>query len=136
MNKQLQHVEDFHKAFRLTVNQEPVILDENTAYLRYALLNEENQEYYEACLDNNLEEIVDALGDQLYIVLGTIITHGCQDIIEDVFDEIQRSNMSKLGDDGKPIINGVNYTDDTRPLGKVIKGKNWSPPNIKQFLKK
>jgi predicted HAD superfamily Cof-like phosphohydrolase len=104
MNKQLQHVEDFHKAFRLTVNQEPVILDENTAYLRYALLNEENQEYYEACLDNNLEEIVDALGDQLYIVLGTIITHGCQDIIEDVFDEIQRSNMSKLGDDGKPII--------------------------------
>jgi len=135
MNKQLQHVENFHKAFRLTVNQEPVILDENTAYLRYALLNEENQEYYEACLDNNLEEIVDALGDQLYIVLGTIITHGCQHIIEQVFDEIQRSNMSKL-ENGQPIINGENgVLDESKPLGKVLKSKNWTPPNIKQFLK-
>lgn len=136
MNKQLQHVENFHKAFGLTVNQEPVILDENTAYLRYSLLSEENQEYYDACLDNNKEEMVDALGDQLYIVLGSIITHGCQHIIEQVFDEIQRSNMSKLDENGQPIINGENgILDETRPSGKVLKSKTWSPPNIKQFLK-
>lgn len=135
MKKQLDHVEQFHKSFNLQVNQEPVILDEETAYLRYALLSEENQEYYDACIDNNLEELVDALGDQLYIVLGTIITHGCQHIIEQVFDEIQRSNMSKLDENGQPIINGTNGLDLSKPVGKVLKSKNWTPPNIKQFLK-
>ena len=68
---------------------------------------------------------LDALGDMLYILCGTIIEHGMQDIIEDVFDEIQRSNMSKLGKDGEPI-----YRDD----GKVLKGPNYFKPNFKKFF--
>jgi predicted HAD superfamily Cof-like phosphohydrolase len=69
--------------------------------------------------------VADALGDMLYILCGTILTHGMQHIIEDVFAEIQDSNMSKLGVDGKPI-----YRED----GKVMKGPNYRRPDLKQFL--
>ena len=70
-------------------------------------------------------EIADALGDQLYILCGTILRHGMHDIIEDVFTEIQASNMSKLGADGKPI-----YRED----GKVLKGPNYFKPNISKVI--
>ena len=66
-------------------------------------------------------EIADALGDQLYILLGTIVKHGMQHVIVDVFNEIHRSNMSKLGPDGEPIL---------REDGKILKGPNYRPPNI------
>ena len=86
---------------------------------------EENNEYLEAANANDLVEVADALGDMLYILCGTILTHGMQHIIEEVFDEIQQSNMSKLGEDGKPI-----YRED----GKVMKGPQYRKPNLKQFL--
>jgi predicted HAD superfamily Cof-like phosphohydrolase len=86
---------------------------------------EENEEYLEAANNNDLVEVADALGDMLYILCGTILTHGMQHIIEDVFAEIQNSNMSKLGVDGKPI-----YRED----GKVMKGPNYRRPDLKQFL--
>jgi predicted HAD superfamily Cof-like phosphohydrolase len=86
---------------------------------------EENEEYLEAANSNDLVEVADALGDMLYILCGTILTHGMQHIIEDVFAEIQDSNMSKLGVDGKPI-----YRED----GKVMKGPNYRRPDLKQFL--
>jgi predicted HAD superfamily Cof-like phosphohydrolase len=70
-------------------------------------------------------EVADALGDMLYILFGTIITHGMQDVIDEVFEEIQRSNMSKLGSDGKPI-----YRED----GKVLKGPNYFKPDIAKIL--
>ena len=70
-------------------------------------------------------EVADALGDMLYIVCGTLIEHGMQDLIEDVFEEIQKSNMSKLGIDGNPI-----YRED----GKVLKGPNYFKPNFKKFF--
>ena len=88
-------------------------------------MKEENDEYLEACYAKDLVEIADALGDQLYILCGTILKHGMQHIIEDVFNEIQASNMSKLGDDGKPVL---------RADGKILKGLNYFKPNIKQFL--
>ena len=66
-------------------------------------MSEENEEYLEAANNDDIIEVADALGDMLYILCGTIIEHGMQNIIEDVFDEIQRSNMSKLGEDGEPI---------------------------------
>ena len=69
--------------------------------------------------------MADALGDKLYILCGTILKHGMQDVIKAVFDEIHASNMSKLGEDGKPI-----YRED----GKVLKGESYFKPNIKQFL--
>jgi predicted HAD superfamily Cof-like phosphohydrolase len=78
-----------------------------------------------ACRDNDLVGIADALGDQLYILVGTILKHGLQDKIVEVFEEIQRSNMSKLGEDGLPIL---------REDGKILKGPQYSKPDIKSIL--
>ena len=88
-------------------------------------MKEENEEYLQAAKENDLVEIGDALGDMLYILCGTIISHGFQDKMESIFDEIQRSNMSKLGKDGKPI-----YRED----GKVMKGPNYFKPNLTKIL--
>jgi predicted HAD superfamily Cof-like phosphohydrolase len=88
-------------------------------------MDEENKEYLEAANNNDLIEVADALGDMLYILCGTIIEHGMQNLIEDVFDEIQKSNMSKLGSDGNPI-----YRED----GKVLKGPNYFKPNFNKFF--
>ena len=88
-------------------------------------MREENEEYLEAVQKGDLVEIADALGDMMYILCGTILSHGLQDVIEDVFEEIQRSNMSKLDENGEPI-----YRED----GKVLKGKNYFRPNIKNVL--
>ncbi len=86
---------------------------------------EENEEYLEACQNGNLVEIADALGDMMYILCGTILSHGLQDKLELVFEEIQRSNMSKLGADGKPI-----YRED----GKIMKGPKYFKPDIKSII--
>ena len=86
---------------------------------------EENEEYLEAAKTGNLVEVADALGDMMYILCGTILSHGMQYKIEEVFEEIQRSNMSKLGEDGRPI-----YRDD----GKVLKGPNYFQPNIEKII--
>lgn len=88
-------------------------------------MHEENEEYLEAAKNGDAVEIADALGDMLYILCGTILSHGMQDIIEPIFEEIQRSNMSKLGADGKPIY---------RADGKVLKGENYFKPDIKKIL--
>ena len=88
-------------------------------------MKEENEEYLEAAKNNDLVEIADALGDMLYILCGTMIEHGLQDKIADVFDEIQQSNMSKLGADGQPI-----YRED----GKVLKGPNYFKPDFTKIL--
>ena len=135
MKKQIQQVAEFQNAFIQVINTEPTLIDKHLASLRYYLMKEENSEYIEAVYDSNLIEVADALGDQLYVLLGTILSHGMQYIIEDVLTEIHRSNMSKLDSEGKPIINGADgVIDNTRALGKVLKSKNYSEPNIKQFL--
>lgn len=90
-------------------------------------MEEENREYLEAAQRNDLIEVADALGDMLYILCGTILEHGMQYKIEAVFEEIQRSNMSKLGADGKPL-----YRED----GKVLKGPDYFKPDIKGILDK
>src|SRR5690606_20937444 len=105
---------DFHTAFEIGYQNQPTsILPDSKIELRYNLMREENEEYLEAAKNHDMQEIADALGDMLYILCGTIIEHGLQEKIEKVFDEIQRSNMSKLGADMKPI-----YRED----GKVMKG--------------
>ena len=88
-------------------------------------MSEENEEYLVAANNNDMIEVADALGDMLYILCGTILEHGMQDIIEPIFDEIQKSNMSKLGDDGNPIF---------REDGKVLKGPNYFKPNFTKFF--
>ena len=126
MKDKIKAVQAFHTAFGLGYSQTPLDtlgVDKNN--LRFRLMDEENKEYLEAAMAGDLVEVADALGDMLYILCGTIIEHGLQDKIEEVFAEIQRSNMSKLGADGKPI-----YRED----GKVMKGPNYSPPDLAGVL--
>ena len=126
MKKQIESVEAFHNAFGQDNGKYPRPLDEHGFNLRHSLMKEENDEYLEACYKNSLVDIADALGDQLYILCGTILRHGMQHIIEDVFDEIQASNMSKLGEDGKPVLR-----DDL----KILKGPNYFKPDLTKFIK-
>jgi predicted HAD superfamily Cof-like phosphohydrolase len=127
MQKQLKAVRLFHETYGLGVSEEmKADLGTLKNELRYNLMKEENEEYLEAVQNNDIVEIADALGDMLYILCGTILEHGLQHKIEEVFDEIQRSNMSKLGEDGKPI-----YRED----GKVMKGPNYFKPNFEEILK-
>jgi predicted HAD superfamily Cof-like phosphohydrolase len=125
MKEQLKAVETFHNAFGQENGKYPRPLDEHGFNLRHSLMQEENDEYLEACFNNSLVEIADALGDQLYILCGTILRHGMQHIIEDVFNEIQASNMSKLGDDGKPVL---------REDGKIMKGPKYFRPDLSKFI--
>src|SRR5688572_24253555 len=106
MDKQLKAVAEFHQTFKQgdTDMPKPSFTHADIYLLRHRLMEEENNEYLDACLNGNLEGIADALGDQLYILCGTILKHGLQDKIVEIFDEIQRSNMSKLGEDGQPIF--------------------------------
>ncbi len=128
MKNKIDAVHAFHTAFGLGINNAPIAdIGERRNQLRFELMREENEEYLEAASNNDLVEVADALGDMLYILCGTIIEHGMQHKIEEVFNEIQRSNMSKLGADGKPI-----YRED----GKVLKGPNYFKPNIAEILKK
>ena len=126
MKKQIEHVERFHDAFGIKNKYNPTSqVSQDTFLLRHKLMHEENEEYLEACHNGDLVEIADALGDMMYILCGTILSHGLQHRIEDIFEEIQRSNMSKLGSDGKPI-----YRKD----GKVMKGPNYFKPNLNKFV--
>ncbi|WP_026450662.1 nucleoside triphosphate pyrophosphohydrolase family protein [Aequorivita capsosiphonis] len=126
MKNKITAVKEFHKAFGLGFKETPTAdLGIKKNLLRYKLMREENEEYLEAANTNDLVEVADALGDMLYILCGTIIEHGMQHKIEEVFNEIQRSNMSKLGADGKPI-----YRED----GKVLKGPDYFQPKIKEIL--
>ena len=121
-------VKEFNEAFKIKYSKnQKADLDESTIELRYRLMQEENDEYLEAARKKDLVEIADALGDKLYILCGTILAHGLQDKIVEVFDEIQRSNMSKLSADGTPVIG-----ED----GKILKGPNYFKPNIKSILEK
>lgn len=128
MKKQILHVHTFHEAFGITNNSVPTTkLEERIIDLRHRLMAEENDEYLEAAKRGNLVEIADALGDMMYILCGTILSHGMQEIIEEVFEEIQASNMSKLDRNGKPI-----YRED----GKVLKSDQYFKPDLLKVLRK
>ena len=128
MKNQIKKVEEFHKTYKLGISDSPIAkLENNNHELRYELMKEENEEYLEATKTNNLIEVADALGDMLYILCGTMIEHGMQDVMDEIFDEIHRSNMSKLDENGNPI-----YRED----GKVIKGPNYFKPEIEKILVK
>ena len=129
----IAEVEKFHDAFGISNAYEPQLISKEDAILRYKLMREENEEYLEACENDDLVEVADALGDQLYILCGTLLKHGMQGKIEEVFREIQRSNMSKLDTNGKPIINDGKI-DPTRPIGKVLKSAEYSAPNLQKIL--
>lgn len=122
----IAHVRAFHDAFGIANAETPTgSLGVAEARLRHDLMREENEEYLEAALRGDLVEVADALGDQLYILCGTLLKHGLQHKIEAVFEEIQRSNMSKLGGDGQPV---------RRADGKILKGEGYFRPDIAGIL--
>lgn len=119
-------VKEFHEAFRIRNEENPIAeIGEKDYMLRYKLMREENEEYLEAAQNGDLIEIADACGDMLYILCGTLLKHGLQHKIEEVFREIQLSNMSKLDTNGEPI-----YRED----GKVLKSDKYFKPDIKTIL--
>lgn len=134
MEKQLNQLEQFQKAFGGLCNEEPTLIPRENWLLRLNLSQEELDEYKDACEDENIVEVFDSILDRLFLAFGDAVEHGLQGVLEKGFDEVFRSNMSKLDENGNAIINGVGIHDETRPMGKVLKSKNYSEPNLSQFL--
>jgi predicted HAD superfamily Cof-like phosphohydrolase len=125
--EKIHSVAEFHEVFKIGNADSIRLIDERDYMLRYNLIKEENEEYLEACKNGDIVEIADALGDQLYILFGTILKHGLQHKIEEVYDEIHRSNMSKLDDQGQPIF---------REDGKIMKSTRYFKPDLKGILER
>ena len=126
--EKINSVKEFHEVFKIGSREIPEgNIPESEYVLRHRLMLEENEEYLEACKRGDLVEIADALGDKMYILFGTILKHGLQYKIEELFDEIHRSNMSKLDENGQPIF---------REDGKIMKSEKYFKPNIKSLLEK
>ncbi|GJM59473.1 nucleoside triphosphate pyrophosphohydrolase family protein [Persicobacter diffluens] len=125
MKKQINQVKTFHETFEVGIKEGPQFPDEATQQLRNRLLQEELDELKEAVANNDLVEVADALVDIQYLLCGTILEYGMQDKFEALFDEVHRSNMSKLDENGKPV---------RRADGKVIKSELFSPPALKKIL--
>jgi len=119
-----EDVKIFMKTFGQIIRNKPQFPDEKTINLRLDLIKEEVSELEEAMKEKNLKEVADALTDILYVTYGAGCAYGID--LDKCFKEVQRANMSKLGEDGKPIYN---------EKGKVMKGPNYSEPNLKQFVK-
>ncbi len=118
-----EDVRIFMQIFGQIVRTKPQFPDDKTMQLRYDLIQEELFELKEAMKNKNLKEIADSLTDILYVTYGAGYAYGIN--LDKCFKEVQRANMSKLGEDGKPIFN---------EKGKVMKGPNYSEPNLKQFV--
>ena len=113
----------FMETYRQEIKKKPMFPNENIIRLRYNLIKEELDELQTAFEQKNLLEVADALTDILYVTYGAGHSFGIN--LDKCFEEVQKSNMSKLGKDGKPI-----YNDQ----GKVMKGPNYFKPNLKQFI--
>ena len=118
-----EDVKKFMETFGQIVRTKPQLPDKETMQLRYDLIEEELNELEHAMKTKNLKEVADALADILYVTYGAGCAYGID--LDKCFKEVQRSNMSKLGEDGKPIFN---------EKGKVMKGPNYIEPNLKQFV--
>ena len=118
-----EDVKKFMDTFGQIVRTKPQFPDYKTTQLRFDLIKEELNELEDAMKTKNLKEIADALTDILYVTYGAGCAYGIN--LDKCFKEVQRANMSKLGNDGKPIYN---------EKGKVMKGPNYLEPNLKQFV--
>ena len=116
-------VKTFMETFGQIVRTKPQFPDDKTMQLRFDLIKEELNELKQAMESKNLKEVADALTDILYVTYGAGCAYGID--LDKCFKEVQRANMSKLGEDGKPIYN---------EKGKVMKGPNYSEPNLKPFV--
>jgi|TARA_B100000959_G_scaffold111717_1_gene117845 predicted HAD superfamily Cof-like phosphohydrolase len=116
-------VKKFMEIFGQEVKAKAEFPSDKIVKLRYNLIKEELDEFEKALKDKNLKEVADALADILYVTYGAGHAFGID--LDKCFDEVQRSNMSKLGENGKPI-----YNDQ----GKVMKGPNYFEPNLKKYI--
>ena len=126
IRKMAQQVRSFQKASGQILNKKPTIIDVKEVELRFNLMREENIEYKDAGLSKNKVEILDACADQLYVLLGTINTHGLQDLIGPAFELVHKNNMTKVGPDGKVLRN---------PDGKILKPEGFKPVDLSQLFK-
>ena len=117
-------VKVFMEKFGQMVRTKPQFPDDKTMQLRLNLIKEELSELEEAMKTKNLKEIADAVTDILYVTYGAGYAYGID--LDECFKEVQRANMSKLGKDGKPIYN---------EQGKVMKGPNYTKPDLSKFVK-
>ena len=124
MEKQLLHVREFQVAFNAPLPENPKMLNKHRAALRQRLLQEEVDELKDS---KNLIDVADALTDILYITLGTAHEYGLADRLSMLFDEVHASNMTKLGEDGKPI-----YRED----GKVLKPSGYRAPKLRPIIER
>ncbi|MGQ9490914.1 MAG: hypothetical protein ACUVR4_05030 [Anaerolineae bacterium] len=126
MIEQLRMLEEFHRVFGAHLEETPTAdLPDETIALRVSLIQEELDEYRAAAEARDLVAVADALSDLLYVVLGTYVAHGLQNVAEALFAEVHRSNMSKLDADGQVIYRGD---------GKVLKSDRWQPPDLRTIL--
>lgn len=114
---------EFHEKFNVVRHNLPTISDRKTRDLRISLIEEEFKEFVEACEREDIVDMADALADLMYVVIGAAVSFGFD--IHELFDEVHRSNMSKIWSDGL-----VHYRED----GKVIKPTTYSPADIKKIL--
>ena len=128
MKDQLDSVRCFHEVFQAYMERTPTAtVPAAISQGRIQMFLEELAEYRAAVNNHDIVEIADALTDMLYVLLGTFITHGLQDIAEELFAEVHRSNMSKLDEQGKPIF---------REDGKVLKSDQFSDPDLRSIIAK
>lgn len=125
MKKQLDKLKEFHQTFDHPVEEKPTIPDEKVKRLREKLIQEELEELQEAADNDDLVEVADALADLLYVVYGAAHCYGLADALEECFDEVHRSNMSKTDKNGNPIF---------REDGKILKGGNYTRPNLETIV--
>ena len=119
-----EKVKTFMQTFGQEVKSKPSFSTEKINQLRYSLINEELEELKQAIENKDLLEVADALTDILYVTYGAGHAFGID--LDNCFEEVQNSNMSKLGEDGKPIYNEA---------GKVMKGPKYYKPDLSKFLK-
>ena len=126
MKDQLDKLVEFHRVFGAHIEGAPTAdLPEEVIALRVSLIQEELNEYRHAAEAHDLVAVADALSDLMYVVLGTYVSHGLQKVAEALFNEVHRSNMSKLDENGQVIY---------RADGKVLKSDRWSPPDLRSVL--
>ena len=126
MKEQLEKLIDFHRATQVHIEDRPTAdLPLEITELRLSLLSEELEEYRQAVNSKDLIEVADALTDLLYVLLGTMVSHGLQEYGTELFDEVHKSNMSKFDANSGPIH---------RQDGKVLKPASFIKPNIEGIL--
>lgn len=127
MKKQIEQVLEFHKKFNIPFSEKLQSIELTLAALRINLIEEEAKEVKDAIYYEGAEQVAKELCDLLYVTYGTIVTFGLQDKIEECFDEVHKSNMSKLGKDGKVVMRGD---------GKILKSSLYKEADIKSILEK